>query len=100
MTAVQPQLARTALQNALADFTTPLLYDHWYVACLKNDLTDRLIERTFLNRSVVMYRTAEGTPTRSKIVAHIARFRSRKAGSRRMESVAATMGQNIIIAAR
>jgi phenylpropionate dioxygenase-like ring-hydroxylating dioxygenase large terminal subunit len=62
MTAVQPQLARTALQNALADFTTPLLYDHWYVACLKNDLTDRLIERTFLNRSVVMYRTAEGKP--------------------------------------
>ena len=62
MTAVQSQLARTALQKALADFTTPLLYNHWYVACLKSVLTDRLIERTFLNRSVVMYRTAEGTP--------------------------------------
>ncbi len=46
-----------APKTKLADLRTPLLYDFWYVAGYREDFTRDLRERTFLNRSVVTYRT-------------------------------------------
>jgi phenylpropionate dioxygenase-like ring-hydroxylating dioxygenase large terminal subunit len=53
---------RSPLQNSLADHTTPLLYNHWYVAGFSSEFRHELSERTFLGRSLVIYRTGEGTP--------------------------------------
>jgi phenylpropionate dioxygenase-like ring-hydroxylating dioxygenase large terminal subunit len=55
-------IQRTSLQNSLADHTTPLLYNQWYVAGLGSEFQHALMERTFLNRSLVLYRTGEGKP--------------------------------------
>lgn len=53
---------RTPLQGSLADHATPLLYNHWYVAGLSSEFRHELTERTFLKRSLVLYRTSSGMP--------------------------------------
>jgi phenylpropionate dioxygenase-like ring-hydroxylating dioxygenase large terminal subunit len=41
----------------IADINTPLLHNFWYVAGYTSDFSRELVERTFLNRSIVFYRT-------------------------------------------
>ena len=45
--------------SLVADINTPLLYNFWYVAGFTSDFSRDLVERTFLNRSIVFYRTAK-----------------------------------------
>lgn len=47
-------------RDELADYRSPLLYQQWYVAGLSQDFGRCLIERTFLNQSVVLYRSQQG----------------------------------------
>ncbi|MBT5185540.1 MAG: Rieske 2Fe-2S domain-containing protein [Kordiimonadaceae bacterium] len=44
----------------LADINTPLLYDYWYVAALASEISRDLMERTILDRSLIMYRDEDG----------------------------------------
>lgn len=46
--------------GGLADVRTPLLYNQWYVAARSVEIGRQLTERTFLSRSVVMYRRQDG----------------------------------------
>jgi len=43
--------------SKLAGVDAPFLYNFWYVAGYSSDFTRELTERTFLNRSIVLYRT-------------------------------------------
>ena len=49
-------------QEGIADLHTPLLYNFWYVAGYLEDFKRELQEKTFLNHSVVIYRTQNGDP--------------------------------------
>lgn len=62
--AVAPKLGGRAamLANRLADHTTPLIQDCWYVAGWSSEFTRTLLERTILGRSLVFYRTEDARP--------------------------------------
>lgn len=47
-------------RDELADVNTPLLHDHWYVVGYADEFDEGLHERTFLDRSILLYRTEEG----------------------------------------
>ena len=47
-------------QSGLADLNSPFLHNFWYVAGCAEDFTRELHEKTFLNQSVVIYRTEAG----------------------------------------
>jgi phenylpropionate dioxygenase-like ring-hydroxylating dioxygenase large terminal subunit len=47
-------------RDELADVTTPLLHDHWYVAGFADEFDEGLHERTLLDRSILIYRTESG----------------------------------------
>ena len=47
-------------RDELADVDTPLLRSHWYVAGYADEFDQGLHERTFLNRSILLYRTEQG----------------------------------------
>ncbi len=49
-------------RTALADRTTPFIFDCWYVAGPASDFTRTLRARTILGRPLVLYRTVAGTP--------------------------------------
>ncbi len=49
-------------QQKMADFTTPLVYNCWYVAALADEVTRDLKERTLLGKTLLMYRTVDGAP--------------------------------------
>jgi phenylpropionate dioxygenase-like ring-hydroxylating dioxygenase large terminal subunit len=51
-----------ASQQKMADFTTPLVYNCWYVAALADEVTRDLKERTLLGKTLLMYRTLDGAP--------------------------------------
>lgn len=46
----------------MADFTTPLIKNCWYVAALGSEVTRDLQERTLLGKTLLMYRTLDGAP--------------------------------------
>lgn len=46
----------------LADHRTPFVVNEWYVAALSKELDRTLTARTFLGRSVVMFRKRDGSP--------------------------------------
>jgi vanillate O-demethylase monooxygenase subunit len=46
----------------MADADTPLIHDAWYVAALGSEVGREPFARTILGRSIVLYRTQEGTP--------------------------------------
>lgn len=45
----------------LADHRTPFIFNEWYVAALSNEVTRDLMARTFLSRSVLLYRKRDGS---------------------------------------
>lgn len=49
-------------KQKMADHTTPLVKDCWYVAGLSNEIGRDLKERTLLGKTVLMYRTEDGQP--------------------------------------
>lgn len=49
-----------ASRNEMADIHTPLLHQHWYMAGYADEFDDGLHERTFLDRSLVIYRKDDG----------------------------------------
>ncbi|MBB5393786.1 MULTISPECIES: aromatic ring-hydroxylating dioxygenase subunit alpha [unclassified Herbaspirillum] len=49
-------------RQKMADYTTPLVRNCWYVAALGSEIGRELKERTLLGKSVLMYRTEEGQP--------------------------------------
>jgi phenylpropionate dioxygenase-like ring-hydroxylating dioxygenase large terminal subunit len=51
-----------ASQQKMADFTTPLVHNCWYVAALADEVTRELKERTLLGKTLLMYRTLDGAP--------------------------------------
>ncbi|MEO0465825.1 MAG: aromatic ring-hydroxylating dioxygenase subunit alpha [Pseudomonadota bacterium] len=40
----------------------PFVYEHWYVAGTSEEFTEKPTAKTLLNRSIVLYRTPDGTP--------------------------------------
>jgi len=48
--------------GAMADHTTPLLKNHWYVAAYGYEVSRTLLQRWLLGRNVVLYRTESGEP--------------------------------------
>ena len=40
----------------------PFVYNHWYMAGMSEDFSQTPIAKTLLNRSIVFYRTQDGTP--------------------------------------
>jgi nitrite reductase/ring-hydroxylating ferredoxin subunit len=52
--------ARAAMRQ-LADRTTPLIRNEWYVAALSGEVGRTLLRRTLLGTSVVLFRTTGGT---------------------------------------
>jgi vanillate O-demethylase monooxygenase subunit len=48
--------------SRLADHTTPLLRNEWYVAALSKEVDRTLRDRRLLGTSVLLYRTADGAP--------------------------------------
>jgi phenylpropionate dioxygenase-like ring-hydroxylating dioxygenase large terminal subunit len=48
--------------SQLADRTTPLITDEWYVVALGSELGRSLLKRRLLDRSLVMFRTTSGVP--------------------------------------
>ncbi|MBL4602044.1 MAG: Rieske 2Fe-2S domain-containing protein [Emcibacteraceae bacterium] len=54
--------SRSYCNKNLADIHTPLLHNYWYVAGLSTEFTVEMRERTILEKSMVMYRKADGTP--------------------------------------
>jgi phenylpropionate dioxygenase-like ring-hydroxylating dioxygenase large terminal subunit len=56
-------LQKTQLnKQKMADYTTPLIKNCWYVAALGSEVTRDLKERTLLGKTVLMYRTLDGAP--------------------------------------
>ena len=51
-----------AAKPKMANHTTPLIRDCWYVAALSGEVTRDLLERTLLGKTVLMYRKLDGTP--------------------------------------
>jgi phenylpropionate dioxygenase-like ring-hydroxylating dioxygenase large terminal subunit len=49
-------------KQAMADHTTPLVRNCWYVAGLSKEVGRELLERTLLGTTVLMYRTEAGEP--------------------------------------
>jgi vanillate O-demethylase monooxygenase subunit len=49
-------------KQQMADYTTPLVKNCWYVAGLSREITRELKERTLLGKTVFMYRTLDGQP--------------------------------------
>lgn len=49
-------------QQKIADYTTPLVRNCWYVAALADEVTRELKERTLLGKTLLMYRTLVGAP--------------------------------------
>lgn len=49
-------------QQKIADYTTPLVRNCWYVAALADEVTRELKERTLLGKTLLMYRTLDGAP--------------------------------------
>jgi phenylpropionate dioxygenase-like ring-hydroxylating dioxygenase large terminal subunit len=49
-------------KQKMADYTTPLIKNCWYVAALASEVTRELKERTLLGKTVLMYRTLDGAP--------------------------------------
>lgn len=45
----------------LADHRTPFIFNEWYVAALSSEVTRDLMARTFLSRSVLLYRKRDGS---------------------------------------
>jgi phenylpropionate dioxygenase-like ring-hydroxylating dioxygenase large terminal subunit len=58
----------TMLQNVehrkqkMADYTTPLVKNCWYVAALSSEVSRGLQERTLLGKTLLMYRKLDGAP--------------------------------------
>jgi phenylpropionate dioxygenase-like ring-hydroxylating dioxygenase large terminal subunit len=50
------------LKQTMADHTTPLIRNCWYVGALGAEVTRELKERTLLGKTVLMYRTLDGKP--------------------------------------
>ena len=50
------------LQSALADETTPLVRNAWYVAALADEVTRQPLARRLLGVPVMLYRQLDGTP--------------------------------------
>lgn len=50
------------LNDTLADIYTPLLYQHWYVAAKKTEITRQLSSRYILERNILFYRKQDGAP--------------------------------------
>lgn len=46
----------------MANHTTPLIMNCWYVAARAGEVTRTLLERTLLGKTVVLYRKLDGTP--------------------------------------
>ena len=44
----------------IADINTPLLHNYWYVAGYADEFDEGLHERTFLDHSIVIFRTSQG----------------------------------------
>lgn len=55
-------LQKAAAKPKMANHTTPLIRDCWYVAALSGEVTRDLLERTLLGKTVLMYRKLDGTP--------------------------------------
>lgn len=56
------RVATLHLQSALADETTPLLRNAWYVAALADEVTRQPLARRLLGVPVMLYRQLDGTP--------------------------------------
>ncbi len=59
-----PSLVRGARSTAqrMANRTTPFIYNEWYVVAFADELGPALLPRTILDRTLVLYRTSDGTP--------------------------------------
>lgn len=53
-------MTAAASRDEMADIHTPLLHQHWYMAGYADEFDEGLHERTFLNRSIVIYRKEDG----------------------------------------
>jgi vanillate O-demethylase monooxygenase subunit len=64
MTSSQENSGRqgNAKQQQMANYSTPLIYNMWYVVGYGEAFTEELNQVTLLNRSLVIYRTASGEP--------------------------------------
>lgn len=54
--------ASRKVSEKMANKHTPFIYNEWYVAAFSDELQHALLARKFLNKRVVMYRTAAGEP--------------------------------------
>ena len=59
----RPEPAGERPQSALADHNTPLIANAWYIAALSGEVGRKMIERTILGRSVLLYRREDGSVT-------------------------------------
>lgn len=48
--------------QAIADHTTPLIYNAWYAAALSSEVTRTPLRRRILNQDILLYRTEAGLP--------------------------------------
>ncbi len=55
-------VAAPVRKQQMADHTTPLVKNCWYVAALSGEVGRELKERTLLGKTVLMYRTQDGQP--------------------------------------
>lgn len=51
-----------AAKPKMANHTTPLVKNSWYVAALAEEVSRDLLERTLLGKTVLLYRKLDGTP--------------------------------------
>lgn len=57
----QATLKSAARHNKLADHTTPLVYNEWYIAALSDEIGEALFHRRLLGIDVLMYRKKDGS---------------------------------------